>query len=276
MTDPYASEPAASTYPATEAYPATESYPAAGSYATTESYSTSDGSSDLGGSSTADVAKDQAAEVKDTALDAGKNVAGTVKEEAQNVTAEAGAQVKSLLDTASTELKSQAVTQQTRIASTLSGYADELHGLVDGNGSGGPLTDLVHQAAQKSSEVASWLENREPADVLDEVRRFARRRPVAFLALCALAGVAAGRVTRGAVAVNTSVDSPETAGSNTAALQSGPSYQPAAVYEPAATYPSTGYAAPVEPIDSGLTAGTTWTDPAGSGYPQTGPGSAIR
>ena len=46
-----------------------------------------------------------------------------------------------------------------------------------------------------------------PADLLDEVKRFARRRPVAFLALAAAAGVVAGRVTRGAVAANTSVDS---------------------------------------------------------------------
>ena len=46
-----------------------------------------------------------------------------------------------------------------------------------------------------------------PRDVLDEVKRFARRRPVAFLALAAAAGVVAGRVTRGAVAANTSVDS---------------------------------------------------------------------
>ena len=46
-----------------------------------------------------------------------------------------------------------------------------------------------------------------PRDLLDEVKRFARRRPVAFLALAAAAGVVAGRVTRGAVAANTSVDS---------------------------------------------------------------------
>ena len=44
--------------------------------------------------------------------------------------------------------------------------------------------------------------------MLDEVRRYARRRPVMFLALCGLAGVVAGRITRGAVAANTSVDSP--------------------------------------------------------------------
>ena len=45
--------------------------------------------------------------------------------------------------------------------------------------------------------------------MLADVRRFAQRRPVMFLALCGLAGVIAGRITRGAVAANTSVDSPK-------------------------------------------------------------------
>ena len=74
------------------------------------------------------------------------------------------------------------------------------------------MSDLVQQAANKGNEIVSWLENREPADVLADVRRFAARRPVMFLALCGLAGVVAGRITRGAVAANTSVDSPSRAG----------------------------------------------------------------
>jgi hypothetical protein len=283
VSDPYVTDPSAtqSTEPVGSTYPATEAYPASGYYATTESSSTSVGDQSGGDASTKDVAKEQAAEVKDTAVDAGKNVAGTVKQEAQNVTAEAGAQAKSLLSSATSELKSQASTQQSRFASTLSGYSDELHGLVSGNGQGGPLTDLVHQAAQKSSEISSWLENKEPADVLDEVRRFARRRPLAFLGLCALAGIAAGRVTRGAVAANTEVDSPRSTGGNTAALGSGPAYepatyQPAHAYTPATDYATTGYAEPVAPVETGLTAGTTWNDPTGAGQPQTGPGGAIR
>jgi hypothetical protein len=173
------------------------------------SYAPADQSFTSGDSSTKDVAKGEAANVKNTAVDAGKNVAGTAKQEAANVAAEAGYQAKSLLGSATSEIRSQAGTQQGRLASTLRSYSDELHGLVDGTPqAGGPLTDLAHQAAEKGSEIARWLEDREPADVLEEVRRFARRRPAAFLGLCALAGVLAGRVTRGAVAANTSVDSP--------------------------------------------------------------------
>jgi hypothetical protein len=69
------------------------------------------------------------------------------------------------------------------------------------------MTDLAQEASRRGGAIADWLDTHEPADVLDEVKRFARRRPVAFLALAAAAGVVAGRLTRGAVAANTSVDS---------------------------------------------------------------------
>jgi hypothetical protein len=177
-----------------------------------------------GDHSTTGVAKQEAAAVKDTAVDAGKEVAATAKDEAVNVAAEAKHQATNLVSTATSELQSQASTQQSRLASTLRGYADELQGMAQGSEQSGVVTDLVQQAAAKGSEIAQWLENREPGDVLEELRRYARRRPVMFLALCGLAGVVAGRITRGAVAANTSVDSPS----------------PARAYDDSTTAPTTG------------------------------------
>ena len=69
------------------------------------------------------------------------------------------------------------------------------------------MTDLAQEASRRVGEISHWLDNHEPRDVLEEVKRFARRQPVAFLALAAAAGVVAGRLTRGAVAADTSVDS---------------------------------------------------------------------
>ena len=155
-----------------------------------------------------DVAKDEASAVKDTAKEAGANVAETARQEAANVAAEARYQARSLMGTVSDEVRSQSSTQQQRLAQAVHSLAKELGGMASSSNESGPLTDLAHQAARKGGEIAHWLENREPADVLDEVRAFARRRPVLFLGLCALAGVVAGRVTRSAVAANTSLDSP--------------------------------------------------------------------
>ena len=169
---------------------------------------------DTGGMSTGsdqsktDVAKQEASAVKDTAKEAGANVAETAKQEAANVVSEARSQARSLMGTVSDEVRSQSSNQQQRLAQAVHSLAKELGGMASSSNESGPLTDLAHQAARRGGEIAHWLENREPADVLEELRAFARRRPVVFLGLCALAGVVAGRLTRSAVAANTSLDSP--------------------------------------------------------------------
>ena len=67
-------------------------------------------------------------------------------------------------------------------------------------GQSGVATEVAQQAAERIHGAASWLEQREPADLLQAVRDFARRRPGVFLASAAAAGLAAGRLTRGATA----------------------------------------------------------------------------
>ncbi|GAB2525898.1 hypothetical protein [Paramicrobacterium agarici] len=60
----------------------------------------------------------------------------------------------------------------------------------------GVATELVKQAASKSSDVASWLDQRDPGSLLDEVKGFARRKPGVFIGAAAVAGILAGRLTR--------------------------------------------------------------------------------
>jgi hypothetical protein len=160
-----------------------------------------------GSGSTTDVAKGQAGAVKDTAMGAGKNVAYTARDEAANVVSEAGTQAKSLLGTVTDEVRSQGRSQQSRLAGAVHSVAQELGSMGAKSEQSGPVADLAQQASRRAGEVGHWLENKEPAEVLDDLRSFARRRPGMFLGLCALAGVVVGRLGRGAVAANTSVDS---------------------------------------------------------------------
>jgi len=143
------------------------------------------------------VAKEQAGEVADTAQQAGAQVLDTVKEQAGEVTAEAGRQARQLLSQAQSELTEQAAATQQRAAAGLQSLAQELRGMADASEQDGPATDVARQAADKARQVAHWLEDRDPGTLLDEVRSFARRRPGAYLALAAGAGVLAGRLTRG-------------------------------------------------------------------------------
>jgi hypothetical protein len=159
------------------------------------------------GGSTVDAAKSEAANVKDTAAGAAAGVKHVAKSEVSNVAGEAKYQARNLVDQTRSQLRDQANNQQSQLASRLNGWASELGSMASKSEDSGPMTDLAYEASRRVGEISHWLENHEPADLLDEVKRFARRRPVAFLALAAAAGVVAGRVTRGAVAANTSVDS---------------------------------------------------------------------
>ncbi len=164
------------------------------------------------GQQVADTAKDQAGEVKDTALEQGQQTADVAKQEAGRVVSEATTQVRDLVAQSRSELSSQAQTQQQRLASIVHGFADELGSMASASDQSGPLTDLAHTGARRGGEVAHWLENNEPSAALEQVRSFARRRPVAFLAGSLVAGVVVGRLTRGLVADAKDDDEPTRSG----------------------------------------------------------------
>jgi hypothetical protein len=154
--------------------------------------------------STAAVASEQAKQVGQEAMDSGKQVAAVATDEVKSVAAEAGAQARNLLDEARSQLTDQASTQQNNIAAWLRSLVDELDQMLDrtddSQASGGTATTLVRQVADRARSAAGWLEEHEPADLLTETSRFARQRPGLFLALAAVGGLLAGRLTRGLAA----------------------------------------------------------------------------
>lgn len=214
-------------------------YPASGPVVT-EDYAAGGyvGTTDSGAGSTKDVAKDEAAKTKDTAVDAGKSVASTAKGEASNVVAEAKGQAQSLVGTVTSEVRGQVSTQQQRLAGGIHSLASELGSMASKSEQAGPASDLTKQASQKVGQVAHWLESKEPADLLNDLKAFARRRPGLFLGLSALAGAVVGRVGRGAVAANTKLDSPES--STPSSYGTPPSYGAPSTYTTPTTY-DTGY-----------------------------------
>ncbi|WP_066287475.1 hypothetical protein [Arthrobacter sp. B6] len=162
--------------------------------------SPSSASGDADGSSRKDAVKDavkgEAGDVARTAKDSAQSVAETAKTEAANVASEAKYNAKNLLSQARTDLTEQAGTQQQKVADGLRSVSDELRAMAQASDQNGVASDLVRQAADRSSSVASWLDGRDPGSLLNEVKSFARQRPGTFLLLAAGAGVLAGRLTR--------------------------------------------------------------------------------
>ena len=134
---------------------------------------------------------------------------------------EAGTQAKNLLGEARTQLTDQAAQQQNNLATWISSIVDELDGMVnrseDGDTQSGAATSLVRQVSSRARSAAGWLENHEPADLLTETSRFARQRPGMFLALAAVGGLVAGRLTRGL----TADAAPSTSSASPAAIDVG-------------------------------------------------------
>ncbi|GAA3861435.1 hypothetical protein GCM10022381_02220 [Leifsonia kafniensis] len=144
----------------------------------------------------ASIAKDEAAHLSEQAAESGQKVAGVAKDEAAKVASEVKVQVSDLLSEAKEELNEQATAQQERVTAGLHSISDELQRMADNSDEGGMAADLVRQAAEKTGSVASWLGDRDPGSLLEEVRKFAREKPGTFIAIAAAAGVLAGRLTR--------------------------------------------------------------------------------
>jgi hypothetical protein len=146
---------------------------------------------------TAAVVKDQASGLGNSSVHAGKHVAEVAREQASGVAAETARQGRDLLHQAQSQLAEQAAYGQQRVAKQLLSLSDELRAMADHPGDGGIAADLADQVASRVRAAGQWLDGRKPGQVVDEMQSFARRRPAAFLALAAGAGLVAGRLTRG-------------------------------------------------------------------------------
>ena len=152
-----------------------------------------------GARQTAGTAADEARQTAGTAAEQGRHVADVAKDEAQNVVQESKQQAQHLLDEARSQLDEQSRTQRDRLVGTLTTFGDDIEKMANGEQTnGGMAQDLARQVAQRARDLGNRIDGREPVELLDEVRSFARRRPGTFLIGALAAGVVAGRLTRGA------------------------------------------------------------------------------
>ncbi|WP_410592334.1 hypothetical protein [Amycolatopsis sp. lyj-23] len=202
-----------------------------------------------GSPSMPETAKGEAREVAATAADRGGEVAQTAADQAKHVAAHAQQEARDLLREGREQLQTQARDGQRKAAESLHQLAGQLERMAEQTDSPGLAGDVARQVSDRTRTVADWLEHREPGDLLDEVRRFARRRPGTFLVGAAVAGALVGRLTRGVVAQHKE-ESSDT-GVSTPPQHAGPAATPpipqpadAGYATPVQGLPQPGYAAP--------------------------------
>lgn len=130
--------------------------------------------------------------------DRAAQVGGTAKDEAAGVAQEVKYQARDLAGEARTQIRQQVDVQRGRISDLLREVSEELEQMADRSDRNGLASDLARQGASRARDVRSYLDG--GGDVLEDVRRFARRRPGTFLVGAVVAGVLAGRATRAAAA----------------------------------------------------------------------------
>jgi len=203
-------------------------------------------------------AQAQAHQVASTAKDETGAVLDTAKQQAQAVAADVRSQTMQLADEARGRLVDHAGTQRDRAVENLRSMGDDFAAMAETSDSSGLAVQLAREGGDVAKRAADFLEQREPGQILDEVRDLARRRPGAFLLGAVVAGLVVGRLTRGVVSAHQDTDDNEPERSLTTApgvLDRPVSHQP----EPLAT----------------SAAGDTW-GPGAAEYPGVVPAGVTR
>jgi polyhydroxyalkanoate synthesis regulator phasin len=141
-------------------------------------------------------AKERAQSAASTAGDEGRHLAGVTQQEAGNVASEAADQARRVMDDAMAQVSSQSKEQKDRLAGTLRSLGDDLQSMTS-QASPGLAADLTRQVSGYARTLGDHLQSREPGELLEDVRQFARRRPGTFLLGALAAGVVVGRLVRG-------------------------------------------------------------------------------
>jgi len=216
--------------------------------------------------------KETAQQAASTAAQEGRRVADVARDEASNVASEATAQARTLLSDVTAEAEQQTRAQKDRLAGTVRTFGDDLDQMA-ANGSG-LAAEVASQVATRARSLSSQLESREPRELLDEVRTYARRHPGTFLLGALAAGVVAGRLARGAKEATSNSTSHSTSGGTadrSAGVQATPAQQRTSdVPLPPSATPGT----PAEAYDAPPAPGTASGEPvAGASGPEAGYGS---
>ncbi|MGY1503302.1 hypothetical protein ACW4TU_43165 [Streptomyces sp. QTS52] len=147
---------------------------------------------------TGETAKAEATTTADQARQAAGQVTGTVAEQTRAVAGEARQQAGVAVE----ELRSRAVNeveeQARRATGMLRQWSDDIGGLADNAPGDSPARSLASQMSDSGHRAADYLEKQGVDGALSDLRRFARRRPGAFLGGALVAGVVVGRLAKAA------------------------------------------------------------------------------
>lgn len=203
----------------------------------------------------------QAQNVAGTVQDEAGALVGTAKEQAAAVVSDVRTQGMQLVDEARGQLTDHAGTQRDSAVDALRSMSDDLSSMAEHAQGSGLAVQLTREGGELARKAADFLADRDPSQLLDEIRGLARRRPGAFLLGAAAAGLIMGRATRGMISAHQS-DSQSSGSRQNATTDLGQSYVPPTTqHQTAADFSSQTSTSPTGPLVGGEWAGESLDQP---------------
>jgi hypothetical protein len=206
------------------------------------------------GSEVAQQVRDVTAEAKDHA----KDVVSTAADEAKSVTSEVKEHARDLLGQTRARVNDELGSQVGRFAGSIDNYATQLQTMAArADDPDDTVPQLVRQASVRMQTMASRMQARGPEMMLEDLKRFARRRPGVFVFGALGAGFVVGRFIRN---VDRQAISDAVKGNGNGNGSSG--VTPALPYEAGTTSTSATYPATATMSTSTSTSTSTMSSPA--------------
>ena len=166
------------------------------------------------------------------------DVATHAGEQARQVADEARSQLRTLSGQARDQLRTQAEAQTQRASKSLRTWGDQARALAEGRiGEAGTIGEYTRDAARRLSQWADRIDERGFDGLVSDVQAFARRRPGAFIAACAVAGFAVSRIARSAQTESWETETREQMAARSPEGESAIRVPPSPVVEPSTTAP---------------------------------------
>jgi hypothetical protein len=144
-----------------------------------------------------ETAKAEAGQVAGKAKEAGKEVMDEVTEKSAEVASTAKDEFNRLVDDGRAEIRTVGRERSEQLAARLETWAQQMRALSEGRvEEAGELRSWMQQAQRRVEDYASSLRERGPDGLMQDARRFARRRPGMFLLAAGVTGFALGRLVR--------------------------------------------------------------------------------
>lgn len=138
-----------------------------------------------------------AKKVTNTAEDQAQQVVDVAKDQVSQMKSQASDQASQVLEDVKSHLQEHAKAQTEQLGQGLSQLAGQFKAMSEGRPEeGGVVADMTRQMTQHVEQLADKVNQRGLEGLISEAESFARRRPVAFLAVTATTGFALGRLFR--------------------------------------------------------------------------------